>query len=424
MRFVIPEVLLGLLPYLPFGFSSQSSSYSKAGSISAFNNPSLGSHFGQTGIDATYDYIVLGAGTAGLAIAHRLAEHHTVAVVEAGSISTIDNANLTDLPSGAAYYVGKNPLFKNPLIDWGQKTTPQEGFGGIEVLYPSGKTIGGGSARNFMAYHRGSKGTYTRWAEETGDPSYEWDSFLPFFKKSVEFHEPKSSVRKGDYFPNYDVDMFDKEGGPLQVSYPVFPDVPSTWFSKGLEAIGIKAVEGLNDGDLFGWAYNSHTVDPETQTRSSSATFLKHSILRDDGLVVYRNTLGKKIIFDEKKKAKGMVVETGSIGSESVTYTLSATKEVILSAGAFRSPQMLLVSGVGPKATLEEKGINVIADRPGVGQDMWDHIFWAVSHEVNLLTHSWLGNIQYRREAAKEFIEKKTGILTNIGVDIIGKLCI
>lgn len=118
----------------------------------------LGSHFGAIDISATYDYVVVGGGTAGLTIARRLAQHYSVAVVEAGGFYEVDNANITEVPADAGYYAGKKPVYDNPLIDWRQMTTPQPGFGGESVLFPQGRALGGSSSRNFMWYQRGSKG--------------------------------------------------------------------------------------------------------------------------------------------------------------------------------------------------------------------------------------------------------------------------
>ena len=110
----------------------------------------LGSHFGAVDIPATFDYVVVGGGTAGLTIANRLSEHHTVAVIEAGGFYEIENSNLTEVPANDVYYLGKDPLWNNPLIDWAQYTTKQPALNDESVLFSQGHTLGGGSARNFM----------------------------------------------------------------------------------------------------------------------------------------------------------------------------------------------------------------------------------------------------------------------------------
>jgi choline dehydrogenase len=325
----------------------------------------IGSHFGMIDIAQSYDYIVVGGGTAGLTIARRLAEHNTVAVIEAGGFYELDNSNLTEIPADASYYLGKNPLFRNPLLDWQQITTPQPGFQGVEALYPSGHTLGGGSTRNFMWYQRGSAGSYQKWAEAVGDDSYLFENFETYFKKSIQF-TPPSPQRLANSTPQYDPTAFDPQGGPLQVGYPVFASPSASWLAKGMEAIGMKEINGMHNGNLFGWTWIANTIDPTQKRSTSESSFLRDAIQNTLSLQVYQNTLAKRVIFNSNKTATGVEVESTGVGSGSLTYTLSANKEVILSSGAFRSPQMLMVSGVGPAATLQQHGIPVVADRPGV----------------------------------------------------------
>lgn len=382
----------------------------------------FGSHFGQVGIPASYDYVVIGGGTAGLTVARRLAEHHSVAVIEAGGLYELDNGNFTQIPADASYYLGKDPAVYNPLIDWRQRTTPQAGFDGASVYYPQGRALGGGSSRNFMWYQRGSAGSYQKWADAIGDPSYNFANFLPFFQKSVKFTEANQQLRAANALPKFDLAAFSPSGGPLQVSYPNFASPAAALLSRGLEAIGLVELPGMSSGNLLGWTWVTHTIDPTTQTRSTSeSAFLREALQSEGNLVTYQNTMAKKVLFDGDKRAVGVTVDAGSIGSGSITYTINATKEVILSAGAFRSPQMLMVSGIGPASMLKDNDIGVLADRPGVGQNMWDHIFFGPSHEVNVATHSALGDPIFAAAATQEFITNRTGMLTNVGGDLLCK---
>lgn len=133
-------------------------------------------------------------------------------------------------------------------------------------------------------------------------------------------------------------------------------------------------------------------------------------------MTIYTNTLAKKIVFDDSKRAEGVVA--GSIGRE---FLLSAAKEVILSAGTFRSPQLLMASGVGPANTLNAHNISVIADRAGVGQNMWDHVLFGPSWRVNLITHSILSNnLTYPSAAVDSFNNNQSGILTSLGANYLG----
>jgi choline dehydrogenase len=404
-------------------FSSES-----AAAISPFNEKFetqglLGSHFGYIGIPKSYDYIIIGGGTSGLTIARRLSQQHTVAVIGAGSFYVMDNGNLTEIPADASYYLGKEPLYQNPLVDWRQMTTPQNGLEGKAVLYPQGKTLGGGNARNFMWYQRGSNSSYQKWADIVGDQSYSFLNFLPHFKRSAKFTPPTPGARAANATPLYESADHSSSGGPLQVSYPTLASPAASWIARGLNAIGIKEVPGMQNGDLLGWTWIAQTIDPVTQIRSTSeSSFIHEAIQAQDNLAVCTATLAKRVVFDADKRATGVVVESAGIGSGSIAYTLNATKEVIISSGAFRSPQMFMVSGIGPAAVLQRNGIQVLADRAGVGQNMWDHIFFGPSYAVKTITHNWLGNSFYAEQATLEYAVNRTGILANVGGDVLGSL--
>lgn len=206
------------------------------------------------------------------------------------------------------------------------------------------------------------------------------------------------------------------------MSYPNYASPAASWLSLGLSAIGLKELPGMEDGNLLGWTWIAQTIDPNTQVRSTSeSSFLREALQLNDNLVVYQGTLAKKILFDADKRATGVMVETSGSGSGSVSYTITANREVIISSGSFRSPQMLMVSGIGPAATLQSNEINVVADRPGVGQNMWDHIFFGPSYDTRTVTHNFLGNLAFAAEAAQAYITSRTGILTNVGADLLGK---
>lgn len=224
-----------------------------------------------------------------------------------------------------------------------------------------------------------------RWRPELYLPE-----FLPYFKKSVQFTPPKQGARANNATPLYHESLFSDSGGPLQVSYPNFASPSASWISRGLNALGLKELPGgLQDGNLLGWTWIAETIEPTTQVRlTSESSMLREALRLNDNLIVYQNTLAKRVMFDAPKTATGVMMETSGFGSGSVTYAIKATKEVIISSGAFRSPQMLMVSGIGHAATLRENKVDVVADRPGVGHDMWDHIFFGPAYDVESITHS------------------------------------
>jgi choline dehydrogenase len=160
------------------------------------------------------------------------------------------------------------------------------------------------------------------------------------------------------------------------VSYPRFLAPSGGYIGAGLTELGLAELPGMVNGDLLGWMSCGCTIDPNTQTRSSSETsMLRQSINESFNLQVYTHALAKNILFNNHKRAVGVRVQVSGIGSGDVTFNIRAKKEVIVSAGAFRSPQLLMVSGIGPRETLEANGIEVISERKGVGRNLWDHIW-------------------------------------------------
>lgn len=389
-----------------------------AGSASALGDPFrlLGSSFATPGDNATYDYVIVGGGTAGLTLAARLVEQHagTVAVVEAGTFYELSNSNNSMLPGGDGAFTGKGVNDWQPLIDWGYVTTPQAGANGLKLHYAAGKTFGGGSARNFMVYQRGTEGSYQNWADEVGDDSYTWSKFLPWFQKSVHFVPPNMDARPANSTPVYDEQIVGSDG-PVSAAYPNWPQAIATWVVEGLKAIGMPVIPGFNSGKLIGQTYATFSIDGKTMLRSSSSTAYLQPKLGNTDLYLYHLTLAKKIVFDDEKRATGVVVNT--MGAQ---YTLKANKEVILSAGVFNSPQLLMVSGVGPAKTLRKLHIPVVADRPGVGQNLQDHIYYGITHRINAITFSSLINPEFAAEQKALFQANATGIYTNPTADVIG----
>ncbi|GAB7355471.1 hypothetical protein MBLNU459_g5970t3 [Dothideomycetes sp. NU459] len=392
-------------PLLPSGSAVRASKFGTA----AYSN-----RFGLAGINATFDYVVVGGGTAGLAIATRLAENGTfsVAVVEAGGFYELENGNLTVTPG---YYTNN---LGHPSVDWNFETTPQPAALNQTFRYDRGKTLGGTSALNAMLYQRGTKQSYAAWAETVNDSSYNWNSFLPYFEKSVNYSATANALRAANAsVPAPDDTAYSVDGGPLHVSFPNWATPFASWGQLALREIGVLDIPDFSSGELLGSQYCPLTVRPDDETRSTSqASYLQHSLADSEArLQVYIHSLAKNILFDANKTAKGVLVE--SYGS---TYTLNASREVIVSAGCFQSPQLLMVSGVGPKSTLQDHNITVIADRPGVGRNMWDHVLFPVLYEVKVETFNALNNPAFAAQSANQYNGNHTGILTNNGADYLG----
>jgi len=247
------------------------------------------------------------------------------------------------------------------------------------------------------------------------DPSYTFDNVLPFYEKGTEFTPPNTYARLANATTEYDTSVFSPSGGPVQVAYTNYVSSLSTLFKSAIQKLGIPSIKGFNSGKLLGNSYCTSTLSPKDQVRSTSTAYID-SALKLSNLKVYTQTLAQKVLFDQNKKATG--VQVSSLG---ISYTIHASKEVILSAGAFQSPQLLMVSGVGPSDALNGLGIDVISDLPGVGQNMWDHILFGPSYEVNIPTlSSVLKNPVNLAAAVLEYATNATGGLSSPVADFIG----
>ncbi|QSZ37525.1 hypothetical protein DSL72_008623 [Monilinia vaccinii-corymbosi] len=368
---------------------------------------------------ATFDYIIVGGGTAGLTIASRLSEDPgtTVAVIEAGSFYEVKDPIISSTPAGDSLWVGSSPLDTNPLVDWNFVTTPQAGAAGRSIHYARGKCLGGSSARNFMIYQRGTKQSYQRWADAVGDQSYTFDGLLPYFQKSVHF-TPPGTCRDPNASAQYSASAFSSSGGPLEVSYANYAAPFSSYMDGALAEIGIDDAEDFNSGSLMGKQYCSSTIEPSNQGRESSQTaYYDHEVQKRQNLKVFSGTTVQKVLFDSNKRAAGVSVRTFVF-----PYTIHARKEVIMSAGAFQSPQLLMLSGIGPKETLDRWNIPAISILEGVGQNMWDHIFFGPTYRVKVETLTRLANdlLYTLAEFAGPYLIHKLGPLTNPICDYLG----
>lgn len=254
-----------------------------------------------------------------------------------------------------------------------------------------------------------------KWATAVNDSSYTWDSVLPYFKRSVHFTPPNVLVRFPNATASYDPRAYDPQGGPLEVSFANYAMPFSTFMKLGMNAIGIDDIQDFNGGSLIGAQYPTVTVRPPDETRSSSQTaFLGKG--KPSTMDIYSYTLAQKILFDSDKRATGVLVTDKS----SAPFELRALREVVVSAGAFQSPQLLMVSGVGPAHTLQDYDIPVIADRPGVGQNMWDHPFFGPSYRVQVVTFTeYINDLWFLFRTLLKWFFLGLGMGTSPGADYL-----
>lgn len=300
--------------------------------------------------NSEYDYIVIGAGSAGSVIASRLSEDPRVSVLllEAGGSENI----VSEIPA-AAVTVQTTP------IDWQYYTEPQEascfGFKGRRSRWPRGKALGGSSAINFMIYVRGNKNDFDNW-ERLGARGWSFADMFPYFLKAEDNRDP-----------HYAYNGYHSTGGPLTVETPPDPaPVAQVWNEAGAQ-MGYP-VRDLNAKFQTGFMLPQGTV--RRGGRCSTAKAYLRPARKRPNLHVITFAHVTKILFDNQKKAIG-----ADFIRFATPYTVFARREVILSAGAVNSPQLLMLSGIGPAAHLAKFGIPVLSDLPAVGQNLQDHIY-------------------------------------------------
>ncbi len=316
-----------------------------------------------------YDFIVVGAGSAGCVLAKRLTEsgRHRVLLLEAGGA---DRSPWIHMP------IGYGKAFYDKRINWMYMTEPDAGLGGRRNYWPRGKVIGGSSSINAMVFIRGHPGDFDDW-QAMGNPGWGWDGVLPYFKRS-ETNQSGGDALRGD-------------GGPLFVSdvsqdlHPLCQD-----FLKAGQECGLPYNPDFNGPSSEGVGLYQCTV--KNGIRMSAARAYLRPARKRSGLRIESRALATRILF-EGTRAVG--VEYRRNGR---TISARAGREVILSAGAVNSPQLLQLSGVGTADKLRALGIDVVRDAPAVGQNLQDHLgmdyhFLSRAPTLNDQLHPWWGKI-------------------------------
>jgi len=326
--------------------------------------------------DGEYDYIIVGAGSAGCLLANRLSADsgQRVLVLEAGGR---DNWIWFHIPVGYLFAIG------NPRSDWCFKTEPEEGLNGRSLDYPRGKVIGGSSAINAMIYMRGQAADYDHW-RQLGLAGWGWDDVLPYFKRHENHFMGASAAHS--------------VGGELRIEAPRVRWDLLDAFRKAAEQAGIKSVVDFNTGDNEGCC--AFHVNQKRGRRFSAARAFLKPVLQRPNLRLEADCLVEAVVFEGRRAAGVRWRRDGEMRSA------RCRGEVILAAGSIGSVQLMLLSGIGPAAHLREHGIPIVADRPGVGANLQDHLQLRLIYRVDGITtlneryHSPLGRARMLAEYA------------------------
>lgn len=331
-----------------------------------------------------YDYIIIGGGSAGCVLANRLSADPAIKVclLEAGRP---DKSLFIHIPAGTAV------ILPTRYNNWAFETEPQPGLGGRRGYVPRGKTLGGSSSINAMIYMRGHRSDYDHWAA-LGNEGWSYADVLPYFKRSE--HNERGA------------DDYHGVGGPLNVADLRSPHAASHAFVEAGAQAGFLRTPDFNGAQQEG--VGLYQVTQKNGERCSAAKAYLMPVLHRPNLTVITQAHATRILF-QGKRAVGVIYHKGGKSHE-----LQVGREVLLSAGALQSPQLLMLSGVGPRDELNRHGIPVVHELPGVGHNLHDHIdyvmcFRSVSKE--LVGFSLAGGVRLLR-AIGEYRRQRTGLLT------------
>lgn len=382
----------------------------------------------------TFDYVIVGAGTSGMVLAARLSEDPSikVAVIEAGiDYATgpvpVVNQELVNIPGADTVGCGAgdaDQLFQAG-VDWGFKTVPQVGTANRQVRYARGKTIGGSSTRNFMLLQYPTVGSLDQWVDLTGDSQWSFANRQEDYKKVFKFTPPKHELRQESPAAQYNAADWGSSSPLIQASYANTPSNFSHFMQLACNEKGIPTTDSFNGGKLLGVQYCPTTINPNGGIRSTSRDAYVAASKRPN-FKLYTGALAKRIILskDAKPKATGVIFSSSTVLLDRLSlFSIHATREVIVSAGAFNSPQLLMVSGIGPRDQLTAQGIPVIVENNNVGKNMEDHVFtgppsFKTSRDTNTLTDLAADPVYLLRQFGN-FSVSQLGLLTNPVADLL-----
>ena len=309
-----------------------------------------------------FDHIVIGAGTAGCLLANRLSADPSrrVLLIEAGRK---DDYPWIHIPVGYLYCIG------NPRTDWLYQTEPDPGLNGRRLRYPRGKTLGGCSSINGMIYMRGQARDYDQWAALTGDPSWRWDNALPFFKAHEDHH--RLDAQQDPAFAALHGHRSNGSTGEWRIEKQRLRWDVLDAFAQAAQQAGLPVSTDFNTGDNEGVGY--FEVNQKAGWRWNASKAFLRPAQRRPNLTVWTETHVERLRLE--RDAAGALRCTGAdLVRQGQRLSVSAAREVVLSAGSIGSVQILQLSGIGPGGVLRAAGVEVQHELPGVGENLQDHL--------------------------------------------------
>lgn len=322
-----------------------------------------------------YDYIIIGAGTAGCVLAKRLTENLNIKVliIEAGGK---DDYMWIHIPVGYLHCIN------NTRTDWMYRTEPDSGLNGRSLNYPRGKVLGGSSSINGMIYMRGQARDYDEWAALTGDDNWSWNNVLPVFKKSEDYYKGASA--------------FHGAGGEWRVEKQRLSWEILDAFRDAAESVGIPKSDDFNVGNNEGSGY--FEVNQKRGFRWSTAKAFLNPASKRGNLDMMTGCHVKRLT--TMKTEQGVICTGVEFTGGGKEWFAEANRETLLTAGSVGSPQILQLSGIGPAPLLDQYGITPVVNLPGVGENLQDHLQIRMAFKIsgtttlNTLANSWLGKMK------------------------------